>query len=66
MRDMYVYDYFFERIFLLFGAFSKFSISTFISILLRLKITVRAVARTLILGGGVYIHIFGLCPTNFF
>ena len=24
----------------------------------------RAVARTLI--GGVYIHIFGLCPTNFF
>ena len=26
----------------------------------------RAVARTLIGGGGVYIHIFGLCPTNFF
>ena len=25
----------------------------------------RAGARTLI-GGGVYIHIFGLCPTNFF
>ena len=26
----------------------------------------RAGARTLIGGGGVYIHIFGLCPTNFF
>ena len=30
--------------------------------------TSRAVARTLIGGGGgrVYIHIFGFCPTNFF
>ena len=27
--------------------------------------TSRAVARTL-MGGGVYIHMFGLCPTNFF
>ena len=26
---------------------------------------IRAVARALI-GGGVYIHIFVLCPTNFF
>ena len=26
----------------------------------------RAVARALIGGGGVYIHIFVLCPTNFF
>ena len=26
----------------------------------------RAVARALIGGGGVYIHIFMLCPTNFF
>ena len=26
----------------------------------------RAGSRTLIGGGGVYIHIFGLCPTNFF
>ena len=26
----------------------------------------RAVARTLIGGGGVYIHIFGFCPTDFF
>ena len=25
-----------------------------------------AVARTLIGGGGVYIHIFGFCPTDFF
>ena len=28
------------------------------------KDVVRAVARTLI--GGVYIHIFGFCPTDFF
>ena len=26
----------------------------------------RAVARTLIGGGGVYIHIFRFCPTSFF
>ena len=29
-------------------------------------VPVRAVARVLIVGGGVYIHIFKLCPTSFF
>ena len=34
--------------------------------LLKIKETVHRVVARALIGGGVYIHIFVLCPTNFF
>ena len=48
------------------GSFINLGGKTVIKYRLEAKGEVRAVARTLIGGGGVYIHIFMFCPTSFF